>query len=75
MTSIGATSFRNNSLKQVIVPDNVTALANGMFANNPVKTIKFGSSLTKIGQSGFDNNHNTSTSMYPNKNIYNGKTI
>ena len=38
--------FSLNEIEEVIVPDNVT---NGMFANNPVKTIKFGSSLTKIG--------------------------
>ena len=66
LTTIQSVAFRGDSLKQVIIPDNVTSLSQQRhFAYNQIKDIKLGKGLTYIGSSVFSNSDLAGEHDYP----------
>ena len=63
VTTLGAESFRSNSLTSVVIPSGVTSIGNSAFRDNSLTTITIPNTVTTIGQMAFMNNKLTGISV------------
>ena len=63
VTTLGAESFRSNSLTSVVIPSGVTSIGNSAFRDNSLTTITIPNTVTTIGQAAFMNNELTGISV------------
>ena len=61
VTTVGASSFANNSLTSVTIPSSVINIGASAFANNSLTNVTIPSLVTSIGASAFQNNFNLVT--------------
>lgn len=53
--AIGENAFKDNFIKNLVLPSELVYVWNGAFANNPLETLQFGNKVTQINPYAFNN--------------------